>query len=122
MARKFYGLTRVKVSGDSMLPTLADGDQLWVRWPRTQGVAARGVEVGDIVVIEREIQPGIFYIKRVSEIEKSAESHNGPEGVTTPHTERKFFVLSDNPAGNDSRSWGWLVEAEIVGRALIFRK
>ena len=119
MARKFFGLTRVKVSGDSTLPTLTDGDQLWVRWPRTPGAAARGVEVGDIVVIEREVQPGIFYIKRVSEIEIRAEGQNGYEGVTTPHTERKFFVLSDNPAGNDSRTWDWLRADEIVAKAAL---
>ena len=63
------------------------------------------VKVGDAVVIERAEQPGIFYVKRISEI-------NGEE--------YKVYVLSDNEAGTDSRTWGWLpgfyVKAKVVSR------
>jgi hypothetical protein len=52
--------------------------------------------VGDAVVLERAEQPGIFYIKRISEIDETADKYP------------KIYVLSDNPDGSDSRTWGWL--------------
>ena len=52
----------VAVSGASMAPTLNQGDWVVVRWrPRR-----KKLEVGNIVVIEREDQPGIQYIKRIT--------------------------------------------------------
>ena len=63
------------------------------------------VTVGDVVVIERPEQPGIFYIKRITEVRE--ESY-------------QIFVSSDNPEGTDSRQWGWLplvsVRAKISSR------
>jgi hypothetical protein len=52
--------------------------------------------VGDAVVLERAEQPGIMYVKRISEIQIAGTDHP------------KIFVTSDNPDGTDSRTWGWL--------------
>ncbi len=62
--------------------------------------------LNDAVVIEREQQPGIFYIKRITEI-KSDQS--GQES---------YFVRSDNEAGVDSRTWGYIRSEEIVAKVV----
>ena len=48
----------VAVAGDSMAPTYIAGDWLVVIWG---GVS----QPGDVVLIERENQPGVFLLKRV---------------------------------------------------------
>ena len=99
IARRFlsrYGT--VAVSGASMAPTLNDGDLVVVKWkPRR-----KKLEVGNIVVIERDDQPGIQYIKRITKIEK-----------------KRFWVEGDNTEPSiDSRSWGFLTRKEIIGKYL----
>ena len=50
-----------------MAPTLNEGDWVVVRWrPRR-----KKLEVGNIVVIERDDQPGIQYIKRITKLRKN---------------------------------------------------
>ncbi len=108
----------VLVEGESMQPTYAPGDWLMAQW---SGFALRDtgyspmkvlgnlfgnrVTVGDVVVVERPEYPGIFYVKRISEVREETN---------------QIFVLSDNPEGTDSREWGWLpvasVQAKIVSR------
>ncbi len=61
---------------------------------------------GDVVVIERETQPGIFYVKRIAEIDIAKDG------------KKSYYVLSDNEAGTDSRKWGFLSEAEIIGNVI----
>jgi signal peptidase I len=96
----------VRVEGNSMAPTYNDGDWLMARWAdysmarnlltkllhRLQSSLA----VGDVVVIEREEQPGIFYVKRIADVRE-------PECELA-----MIYVLSDNEEGTDSRAWGWL--------------
>lgn len=99
---RLRGLEIVCVEGDSMEPSLSSGQYLLVRrfnqnrFPQ----AKRNLTVGDLVLVERQAQPGIEYVKRIHEIAGSP-----PE----------FFLLSDNPRGNDSRKWGLLREDEIIG-------
>ena len=64
------------------------------------------LRLGDAVVIEREQQPGIFYIKRISEIKLDKSG------------QESFFVHSDNESGVDSRTWGYLSQDEIIGRVV----
>lgn len=99
------GLTRIRlmakyasmvVEGDSMEPTYSAGDWLLGRWARYKLRGAHRIKVGNVIVIEREEQPGIFYVKRVTQTRTS--------GGHMP----TVFVSSDNPAGTDSRQWGWL--------------
>jgi hypothetical protein len=101
-----------------MQPTYAPGDWLMAQWSsfalRDTGYSpmkvlgnllGNRVTVGDVVVVERPEYPGIFYVKRISEVR--AETN-------------QIFVLSDNPEGTDSREWGWLpvvsVQAKIISR------
>ena len=97
------------VDGDSMAPTYKAGDWLIGRWAKYKLTGVHRIKVGNVIVIEREEQPGIFYVKRVTQTRAS--------GGHMP----TIFVSSDNPAGTDSRQWGWLpitsVRAKILLRA-----
>jgi len=64
------------------------------------------LRLGDAVVIEREQQPGIFYIKRISEIKLDKSG------------QESFLVRSDNESGVDSRTWGYLRRDEVVGNVV----
>jgi len=96
------------IEGDSMEPTYSAGDWLMGRWAKYKVTGLNRIKIGDVVVIERDEQPGIFYVKRISEVRKSGD---GAPAV---------YLLSDNTAGTDSRTWGWLpitsVRAKIVFR------
>ena len=92
---------RVVVAGTSMEPTYNPKDWLLVRY-RSPGSLRKAVSEGKVVVIEREVQPGVFYIKRISEIV------SGEAGETS------YFVSSDNQTGTDSRQWGYLRDDEVV--------
>ncbi|MSW39975.1 MAG: hypothetical protein F2844_02570 [Actinobacteria bacterium] len=97
----------VLIEGDSMLPTFSSGDWLLARWGSfslksqtgflrgifSGGIFSSGISVDDVLTIELANQPGIFYVKRVSKIDR--EKH-------------ELYLLSDNPEGTDSRQWGWL--------------
>ena len=61
------------------------------------------LRLGDVVVIERERQPGIFYVKRITEIKLDSEG------------QESYYVSSDNESGTDSRTWGYLNKDEIKG-------
>ena len=58
---------RVIVDGTSMQPTYNPLDWLLVHYGFF-GKKYLFLRVGDVVVIERETQPGIFYVKRIAEI------------------------------------------------------
>lgn len=100
------------VEGSSMEPTYRAGDWLMGRWatfeikgqPRGRGLLRHIIKAGDIVVVERDEQPGIFYVKRVKEAQ------------ITSGAEAKIFVESDNPSGTDSRQWGWLPVTAVRAR------
>lgn len=97
---------RVIVDGTSMQPTYNPLDWLLIY---KGGLAGKFLFLrpGSVVVLEREKQPGIFYIKRISEIAIDSEGRES------------YFLLSDNEAGTDSRKWGWLSQAEIVGKVIM---
>ncbi|CAN1644344.1 sod_Ni_protease, nickel-type superoxide dismutase maturation protease [Candidatus Nanopelagicaceae bacterium] len=84
------------IEGDSMEPTFSAGDWLMGRWAKYKLTGLNRIKVGDVVVIERDEQPGIFYVKRISQTRSS--------GSEIP----SIYLLSDNEAGTDSRTWGWL--------------
>lgn len=111
MSKKY---STVLVEGESMLPTYAPGDWLMAKWGnyalKSSGFSLGNLfgdrfAVGDVVVIERPEYPGIFYVKRISEVK---------------HDSNQIFVSSDNNEGSDSRDWGWLpvssVQAKVVSR------
>ena len=115
MSKKY---STVLVEGDSMHPTYSPGDWLMAKWGnyalRSDGYGPKAilgnlfgdrVTTGDVAVIERPEYPGIYYIKRITEVR---------------HDTNQIFVSSDNPEGTDSRQWGLLpvssVQAKVVSR------
>jgi len=93
-----WAYLRVAVAGDSMLPTLSDGDFLLCR--KVRGVA--GVREGDVVVLERPDRPGLLVVKRVVR----REGHG-------------WWVEGDNAAASDdSRLFGPVSHACVVARVV----
>ena len=101
-----------------MQPTYQPGDWLMAKWGdfalQSEGFSLRTflgdflgdrIKAGDVAVIERPEYPGIFYIKRITDVRQASN---------------QIFVSSDNPEGTDSRQWGWLpvmsVQAKVVSR------
>jgi nickel-type superoxide dismutase maturation protease len=86
-----FGLTPVRVRGDSMLPTLRDGDRLAVRRARTGEP-----RLGQLVVIN---ESGKQMVKRVSKLLAAG-----------------IEVVGDNPsASRDSRHFGPVLTDDIEG-------
>ncbi|MGH1487898.1 MAG: nickel-type superoxide dismutase maturation protease [Acidimicrobiales bacterium] len=84
---------RVRIVGDSMLPTLAEGQ--FVLLDRRQVPVA-----GQLAVAEHPHQPDLLVVKRV-------------ESVTA---DGRFVLSSDNPdAGTDSRAWGPIAAEAVHG-------
>jgi signal peptidase I len=96
---------RVVVQGTSMEPTFQPNDWLLVRY-RFSGSKQLTLRIGDVVVIEREQQPGILYIKRIVKIESDGSG------------QESYFVESDNKSGTDSRTWGYLSKGELIGKVI----
>ncbi len=95
----------VEVDGLSMAPTFIPGDQLYVRWFSRKGAKASALAIGNIVILERDEQPGIFYIKRITQI-----------------TDEGIWVKSENPQGTDSSTWGWLPPHSVKAKYLFRTK
>lgn len=136
-------LRLVRVRGESMQPTLADGQYALTR-PATAG--RRDLQRGDIIVFQPPGQPGRRYIKRIvalpnEYLELTAEQTlidgiaypelggGGPAAGGRAYARRwhtgpgEYFVLGDNrAAGGDSRRFGPLDQSLIVGRVCWFRR
>ncbi|WP_035700313.1 S24/S26 family peptidase [Glycomyces tenuis] len=104
----------VKVEGVSMEPALRDGDEVLAK--RT-----RRIEVGQIVVAAApdptlgwaeppKARRGPWWIKRVAAGPGESMPGSG-DAVPAGH----YFLLSDNPAGDDSRRHGPCPAAAIAG-------
>lgn len=96
-----------------MEPTYVQGDWLLVHWFSHRTINAnrksKAIKLGSLVVLERNEQPGIYYIKRVTEIDHATCGADAPSN---------YWVESDNPDGAGSQSWGWLTSQEIKGKIL----
>ena len=93
-------LTRYKVEGDSMTPTIEPGDDVAVD---PNGTLAEG----DIVVIRHPYIKDIVMIKRVFRIEE----------------DERLFLSSDNPfESTDSRTFGAVSLECVKGKAVAILK
>ena len=84
------------VNGDSMLPTIADGDTALIdlRAP---------VAAGDIVVAEHPFKQSVKILKRVASID----------------VDGNYVLSGDNPSeSTDSRSLGVFARRSIIGKAV----
>jgi len=98
----FRSLRRVVVAGDSMAPTLLDGDRL-LALARPWGIPARPA-VGDIVAVTDPRRPDRVLVKRVASVE-------WPDGT--------IVVLGDSPdASTDSRHFGAVPIGTVIGRVV----
>lgn len=103
-----FRLRTVHVAGESMAPTYRDGDWLLVRLSRP-GVEPRGIKVGRVLLIEREEQPGVVFIKRLIDI----------RGDSPNRHYKTYWVEGDNASlSQDSRTWGAITGNEILGEVL----
>ena len=127
---------RVRVDGQSMRPTLEDGEFLLVN----KTVYFFGdVSRGDIVVFHFPLNPEEELIKRViglpgdsvsvqnSQVFVNGQMLNEPYISQAPLysgewvvTEGHLFVLGDNRNNsNDSKDWGLLPRENVVGKAVL---
>ncbi|WTW97261.1 nickel-type superoxide dismutase maturation protease [Streptomycetaceae bacterium NBC_01309] len=89
----------VQVGGGSMLPNLADGDRVLVRY------RAR-VRVGDVVLAVRPDRPEVRMVKRVRE-----------------RRDGGWWVLGDNPhRSSDSRQFGPVPDELVAARVVAVRR
>jgi nickel-type superoxide dismutase maturation protease len=92
---------RFRVSGASMAPTLAPGDQILVDLGAYRRAAP---QPGEIVLARHPYRTDVRMVKRVAAV--------GPDG--------RCALAGDNPAESaDSRSFGWVPAALVLGRVVL---
>ncbi|MER6999621.1 nickel-type superoxide dismutase maturation protease [Streptomyces sp. NPDC000410] len=85
-----------EVTGPSMYPTLAHGDQVLVHY-------GAGVRPGDVAVMRHPLQQDLLIVKRIAE-----------------RREGGWWVLGDNPyAEGDSRVFGAVPDELLLGRVRV---
>ena len=85
-----------RVQGDSMLPTLTDGDTVMI-------IPTKSIAPGDVVLANHPYKSSVKMLKRVSEIDGDG----------------RYSLTGDNPAeSTDSRTFGSLSIECIQGKAV----
>ena len=124
-----FVLQRIIISGNSMSPTLNDGNVVWA-WKNPT------LDRNDIVIIKKD---GTLYIKRIVGMpEETVEIKNGKAYINGKELQEEFdemeseeqkiqlkeneyFVLGDNRNDStDSRIWGAIGKEEITGE-IVFK-
>ena len=90
----------VVVRGDSMWPTICDGDEV----PCEVDVS---LNVGDVVLSIHPLKPNTKIVKRITKIDSRGQ----------------FFLEGDNPdpiGSTDSHAFGYVALDQIIGRIIFF--
>ena len=89
-------LEAYRVDGDSMLPTLKDGDAVMI-------ATSQSISPGDIVLAKHPYKQSVKVLKRVEKIDDAG----------------RFSLIGDNPAeSTDSRTFGTVPIEYIYGKAV----
>src|SRR3989344_1865574 len=129
------------VSGDSMVPTFNNGeylivDELSYRFEKPSR--------GDVIIMRYPLDPNKFFIKRIIGLPGETLNLEGEkiivtttegasivldepyvqnqrsDSITVTLSDTQYYVLGDNRgASSDSRRWGPLPAANIIGRPLL---
>ena len=88
---------RLKIEGESMLPLLQSGDEILFA---PYAYKKSKPQVKDIIVALHPLQSNLTIVKRIKEIEGD-----------------RYFIVGDNlQSSTDSRQWGKIGLANIIGR------
>ncbi len=91
---------RVVLIGESMSPTLREGDQILVD---PNAFRARAPQEGEVVLARHPFRTDLLLVKRVLSVTEVGDLH----------------LVGDNPSeSTDSRSWGVLPMERLEGRVL----
>ena len=130
----------VKVEGTSMMPTLVEGERIFIN-KITYTLGSGRIDRWDTVVFWYPLDPSKSYIKRVIGIpgdqiemfhgdvfvngklmsepyvpEEYRDNYNMPRTVVPAD---KYFVMGDHrSSSNDSRAWGMVDRKNIYGKAV----
>jgi nickel-type superoxide dismutase maturation protease len=86
----------ILVEGDSMLPTLKNGDGILID-------ADAKISAGDIILAKHPFKKSVIILKRLAEIDENGN----------------YFLVGDNPAeSTDSRTFGAISAKHILGKAV----
>ena len=96
----------VIVNGDSMWPTIRDGEQVMCEIGYYESTKPR---IGEIVLCIHPLIPSVRVIKRITEV----------------YSDGRVFLEGDNPdpvGSTDSHAFGMVAKEQILGRILISSK
>jgi signal peptidase I len=122
-----FALGTFRVEGSSMESTLAPGDLLLVSKLDVTGARIRALlgssdscalRRGELVVFRLPENPSLILVKRVFAAPRDRAVIDGFDAVVPPGA---LFVIGDNRAPNasvDSRAWGYLPCANVIGRVV----
>jgi signal peptidase I len=132
-----FAIQSYRVSGPSMLPGLQTDDYVLVN---IIAYLFHAPERGDVIVFHYPLDTSEDFIKRVIGLPGDtvtldnktvqvdgvvlhepyiSEAYN-PSGKTIKVPMDEYFVLGDNrPLSDDSRDWGFVPKADLVGKAVI---
>ena len=132
-----FAIQSYRVSGPSMLPGLQTDDYVLVN---KIAYLFHAPERGDVIVFHYPLDTSEDFIKRVIGLPGDtvtldnktvqvdgvvlhepyiSEAYN-PSGKTIKVPQDEYFVLGDNrPLSDDSRDWGFVPKADLVGKAVI---
>lgn len=85
-----------RVEGNSMAPTLNDGDVVLVKH-------SRRVKIGDVVLAQHPYKQSVKVLKRISEVDDKG----------------RYILTGDNPEeSTDSRTFGSISAADVLGKVI----